>query len=39
MFKTSDTTIIAIDIQEKLVNMLGDKDNIKSNAIKIMKAA
>lgn len=39
MFATQDTTIICIDLQEKLVNMLNNSDFIAQNAIKLMKAA
>ncbi len=39
MFNIDDTTIIAIDIQEKLVNMLKNKEEIAKNSIKILKAA
>jgi len=38
MFNTNDTTIICIDLQEKLVNMLSDKTNVE-NSIKLLKAA
>lgn len=39
MFDIENTTIIAIDIQEKLVNMLSDKDFLVQNCNKILKAA
>ena len=39
MFTTNDTTIICIDIQEKLVNMLNSGDKIASNSAKLLKAA
>lgn len=39
MFDENNTTIICIDIQEKLVNMLVNKEEIVSNTFKIMKAA
>ena len=39
MFNTNDTTIICIDIQQKLVNMLQNGDIVSSNAIKLMKTA
>ena len=38
MFNTNDTTIICIDIQEKLVSAV-KKEKTKQNAVKIMKAA
>ena len=37
MFNTTDTTIICIDIQEKLVRIADE--NIKNNIIKLMKTA
>ena len=39
MFTTNDTTIICIDIQEKLVNMLNSGDKIASNSAILLKAA
>lgn len=39
MLNTTDTTIVAIDIQDKLVNMLSNKEIIKSNSIKLLKTA
>ena len=39
MFTTYDTTIICIDTQEKLVNMLTYGDKIASNSAKLMKTA
>ena len=40
MLNEKNTLIICIDIQEKLVNMLGEKkDKIKQNAIKLMNCA
>ena len=39
MFNTNDTTIICIDIQEKLVNMLKEGSMIAQNAVKLMKTA
>lgn len=39
MLNTDNTTILCIDIQDKLVKMLNNAEEIKSNAIKLMKAA
>ncbi len=39
MLNINDTTIICIDIQEKLVNMLSNSDEIVLKCEKIMKAA
>jgi len=39
MFNSNDTTIICIDIQEKLVNMLKNGTTIASNCAKLMKTA
>ncbi len=39
MFEIENTSIICIDVQEKLVNMLDNGEIIKNNAIKIMQAA
>ena len=39
MFNTQDTSIICIDIQEKLVNMLSNSEEIAKNCEKILKAA
>ena len=39
MLNINDTTIICIDIQEKLVNMLSNSDEIALKCEKIMKAA
>ena len=39
MFNTSDSTIIAIDIQEKLVNMFSHKESIIGNCTKLLKSA
>lgn len=39
MFDTNDTTVICIDIQEKLVNMLKNGDLTASNSVKLMKTA
>lgn len=39
MFNTQDTSIICIDIQEKLVKMLEQGDKIASNCEKLLKAA
>jgi hypothetical protein len=39
MFNTNDTSIICIDIQDKLVNMLKNGENIASAAVKLLKAA
>ena len=35
----SDTTILCVDLQEKLVNMLSNSDFVANNATKLMKAA
>lgn len=39
MFDKEDTTVVCIDIQEKLVNMLKNSDTVASNSIKLMKTA
>ncbi len=39
MFNSNDTSIICIDLQQKLVNMLNNGERIKNNAVKLMKAA
>ena len=39
MLKTDNLTLVCIDIQDKLVNMLNNSEFIKNNAIKLMKAA
>ncbi len=39
MLNIDNTTILCIDIQEKLVNMLSNKEAIKCNTIKLMTAA
>ena len=39
MLNINDTTVICIDIQEKLVNMLANSNEIALNCEKIMKAA
>lgn len=39
MFDINNTTIIAIDIQDKLVNMLSNGAEVKNNAAKLLKAA
>lgn len=39
MFDENNTTVICIDIQEKLVNMLQNSQQIADNVAKIMKAA
>lgn len=39
MFEEKNTTVICIDIQEKLVNMLKNADTVSSNTIKIMQSA
>lgn len=39
MINIDDTTIICIDVQEKLVNMLNNSQEIAQNCIKLMKAA
>ena len=39
MFEMNSTSIICIDIQEKLVNMLDNGEIIKNNSVKIMQAA
>ncbi len=39
MFDETDTTIICIDIQDKLVNMLQNSAQISENIVKIMKTA
>ena len=39
MFNTNDTSIICIDIQEKLVNMLSNGNITASNCAKLMKTA
>ncbi len=39
MFDTNDTTIVCIDIQEKLVNMLQNGVIVASNCYKLMKTA
>ena len=39
MFDENNTTIICIDIQEKLVNMLQNSTQIAKNTEKLMKAA
>ena len=39
MFDVNNTTIVCIDVQDKLVNMLQNGEEIKNNAVKIMKAA
>lgn len=39
MFNSNDTTIICIDIQEKLVKMLKNGDLIASNCAKLLKTA
>ncbi len=39
MFDETNTSVICIDIQEKLVNMLENSQKISSNAGKIMKTA
>lgn len=39
MFDESNTAIICIDVQEKLVNMLKNSDIISDNAEKVMKTA
>ena len=39
MLDTKNTTIVCIDIQEKLVNMLANGETLKNNILKIMKAA
>jgi len=39
MLNSDNTTIVCIDIQDKLVNMLSNGSQIKDNAVKLMKAA
>ena len=39
MFNAENTTIICIDLQEKLINMLKNGAIIKENSVKLMKAA
>ena len=39
MIDDNNTTIICIDIQDKLVKMLSDGDKIKNNSVKLLKAA
>ena len=39
MLNTDNTTILCIDIQDKLVNMLNNGEEIKNNAVKLMKTA
>lgn len=39
MFSTEDTSIICIDLQDKLVNMLKNGENVKNNTVKLLKAA
>ena len=39
MFNTNDTTIICIDIQQKLVSMLKNGNAVEANAVKLMKTA
>lgn len=39
MFDVDNTTIVAIDIQEKLVNIMPHKDIIVQNCTKVLKAA
>ena len=39
MFNANDSTIIAIDIQEKLVNMFSHKESIIENCTKLLKSA
>ena len=39
MINTDNTTILAIDIQDKLTKMLPNSDIIKNNCIKLLKAA
>ena len=39
MFNTNDSTIVAIDIQEKLVNMFSHRESIVENCTKLLKSA
>lgn len=39
MLNVDDTLVLGIDLQEKLVNMLSNSDEIKSNSIKLLNAA
>jgi len=39
MFNTNDTTVVCIDIQEKLVSMLKNGEMVANNALKHMKTA
>ncbi len=39
MLNTNNTTILCIDIQDKLVNMLQNKEELRKNVLKLMKAA
>ena len=39
MLNCQNTSLVCIDIQEKLVNMLSNSDFIANNALKLMKAA
>ena len=39
MLDCQNTSVVCIDVQEKLVNMLSNSEEIASNATKIMKAA
>ncbi len=39
MLNTDNTTILCIDIQDKLVKMLPDGEKVKSNAVKLLAAS